>query len=133
MEQTLAIVKPNLVKRKLLGRILTIIEEDGFDIKDARLKQLTQNEAEGFYAEHKQRPFFTSLVKFMTSGPVFLMVLETPSAVEKWRNLMGATDPAKAAPHTIRRLYGESIEANGVHGSDSQISAEREIRFFFGS
>ena len=131
MEKTLAIIKPNAVKRNILGRIITLIEEEGLKVTEAKMKRLTRQEAEGFYAEHKARPFFPSLVEFMTSGPVLLMVLQGEGAVDCYRKLMGATDPAKSAPQTIRKLYGESLEANSVHGSDSFPSAEREITFFF--
>jgi nucleoside-diphosphate kinase len=132
MEKTFAIVKPNAVKKNQIGRILTLMEENGLKIVEAKMKSLSKTEAEGFYAEHKDRPFFSSLVGFMTSGPVLLMVLEGDGAVEKYRKLMGATDPAKAAPLTIRKLFGDSVEANTVHGSDSPTSATREINFFFG-
>jgi len=131
MERTFGILKPNAVKLNQIGRILTMMEEDGFKVVEARMKTLSSSEAEGFYAEHRERPFFKSLVSFMTSGPVLLYVLEAPGAVEKYRKLMGATDPAKAAPGTIRKIFGESIEANTVHGSDSLTSADREIKYFF--
>lgn len=131
MEKTFAILKPNAVNKNWIGKICSLIEDDGFKITAMKMKTLGKSEAEGFYAEHKERPFFNSLVSFMTTGPVVLMVLEAPGAQEKYRNLMGATDPAKAAPGTIRKLYGESIEANTVHGSDSLDSAKREIKYFF--
>jgi nucleoside-diphosphate kinase len=109
-----------------------MIEEDGLKIVHAKMKTLSKPEAEGFYAEHKERPFFGSLVKFMTSGPVLLLVLEGQGAVEKYRTLMGATDPAKAAlQQTIRKTFADSLEANSVHGSDSPASAQREIAYFF--
>lgn len=132
MERTFGIIKPNAVEKGRVGKIFTMIEDDGFKIVEARLKKLSKSEAEGFYAEHSARPFFGSLVSFMTSGPVIVFVLEAPGAVEKYRKLMGATDPAKAAPMTIRKLHGDSLEANSVHGSDSPASAEREIKYFFG-
>jgi len=131
MERTLAIIKPNAVRKNQIGKIISIMEEDGFRVVEAKMKTLSQAEAEGFYAEHRARPFFSSLVNFMTSGRVLLMILEAEGAVEKYRKLMGATDPAKAAPMTIRKLFGESLEANSVHGSDSLVSAEREVGFFF--
>jgi len=131
MEQTLSIIKPNAFKKKLVGKIITLIEEQGMEITAARVKTLSRAEAEGFYAEHRERPFFQGLVSFMTSGPVMLMALHGQGAVEKYRKLMGATDPAKAAPGTIRKLYGENIEANSVHGSDSPASASREVAYFF--
>jgi nucleoside-diphosphate kinase len=131
MDRTFAIIKPNSVAKNQIGRILTMMEEDGLKIVHAKMKTLSKPEAEGFYAEHKERPFFGSLVKFMTSGPVLLLVLEGQGAVEKYRTLMGATDPAKAAPQTIRKTFADSLEANSVHGSDSPTSAQREIAYFF--
>lgn len=131
MDRTFAIIKPNSVAKNQIGRIVTMMEEDGLKIVNAKMKTLSKAEAEGFYAEHKERPFFGSLVKFMTSGPVLLMVLEGQGAVEKYRTLMGATDPAKAAPQTIRKTFADSLEANSVHGSDSPTSAQREIAYFF--
>jgi nucleoside-diphosphate kinase len=133
MERTFGIIKPNAVKKGVMGKIINLIEEDGFKFVTAKMKTLTKPEAEGFYAEHKDRPFFGSLVSFMTTGPVLLFVLESNDAVAKWRKLMGATDPAKAAPATIRALYADSLEANSVHGSDSSESAAREIAYFFKS
>lgn len=131
LERTLSIIKPNAVKKNQIGRIITMMEEDGLKVVAAKMKKLTKAEAEGFYAEHKARPFFGSLVGFMTTGPVLLMALEGEGAVDKYRKLMGATDPAKAAPATIRKIFGESLEANSVHGSDSTASADREVSYFF--
>lgn len=131
MERTFAMVKPNATKKNLVGKIISMAEEEGLKLVEARMTTLTKPLAEGFYAEHKERPFFGSLVTFMTSGPVMLMVFEGPGAVEKWRKIMGATDPAKAAPNTIRKLYADSVEANSAHGSDSTTSAAREIAYFF--
>ena len=131
MERTFAIVKPNAVKKNYIGRILNIMEESDMRIVAMKMKSLTKGEAEGFYAEHKDRPFFNSLVTFMTSGPVVLLVLEGTGAVERYRKLMGATDPKKAAPGTIRKLWADSLEANSVHGSDSTTSAAREVAYFF--
>ena len=131
MERTLGIIKPNSVQKNHIGRILTIGEEAGLKVVEMRMKKLTKEEAGGFYAEHKERPFYQSLVNFMTSGPVVLLIWEGNGAVEKWRQVMGATDPAKAAPGTIRKLFAESIEANSVHGSDSATSAKRETEYFF--
>ncbi len=131
MERTFSIIKPNSVKKNQIGRIITMMEEAGLKVVNAKMKTLSKPEAEGFYAEHKERPFFGSLVGFMTSGPVLLMVLEGEGAVEKYRKLMGATDPAKAAPQTLRKLFADSMEANSVHGSDSATSAAREITYFF--
>jgi nucleoside-diphosphate kinase len=132
MERTFSIIKPNSVKKNQIGRIITMMEETGLKVVEAKMKTLQRAEAEGFYAEHKERPFFGSLVGFMTTGPVLLMVLEGEGAIEKYRKLMGATDPAKAAPQTIRKLFADSLEANSVHGSDSPASAQREIQYFFG-
>jgi nucleoside-diphosphate kinase len=131
MEKTFSMIKPNAVHKNHIGKIIAMMEESGLKITHAKMKKLTMSEAEGFYAEHKERPFFKSLVSFMTSGPTLLLVLEGEGAVEKYRKLMGATDPAKAAPLTIRKLYGESLEANSVHGSDSPTSAKREVEYFF--
>jgi len=131
MERTLSIIKPNAVKKNHIGKIITMMEDDGLKVVAAKMKTLTKAEAEGFYDEHKARPFFGSLVSFMTSGPVLLMILEGAGAVDKYRTLMGATDPAKAAPGTIRKVYGESLEANSTHGSDSAASAARETKYFF--
>mgnify|MGYP005856375909 CR=1 FL=1 len=127
----MSIIKPNAVKANRIGKIITMMEEAGLKVVAAKMKTLTKTEAEGFYAEHRERPFFGSLVGFMTSGPVLLMTLEGQGAVEKYRALMGATDPAKAAPGTIRKVFGESLEANSVHGSDSPASAQREVEYFF--
>lgn len=131
VERTFGMIKPNATKKNYIGKILAMVEQDGFKIVHAKLKNITKAEAEGFYAEHKERPFFGSLVSFMTSGPSLLFVIEGEGAVDRYRKLMGATDPAKAAPGTIRKLYAESIEANSVHGSDSPASAAREIGYFF--
>ncbi len=131
-ERTFSIIKPNAVKKHWIGKIINMMEEDGLYVVAAKMKTLTRQEAEGFYAEHKERPFFKSLCDFMTSGPVMLMTLEAEGAVEKYRKLMGATNPANAAPGTIRKAFGESLEANSVHGSDSPTSAAREVKYFFG-
>lgn len=131
MEKTLIIIKPDAVKNKHIGHILSRIESEGFQILGMKYKQLSRAEAEGFYAEHKERPFFGSLCDFMTSGPVVVAALQAADAVAKWRTLIGATDPAQAAENTIRKLYAESKEANAVHGSDSAESAAREIKFHF--
>jgi nucleoside-diphosphate kinase len=131
MERTLGIIKPNSVTKKHIGKILALGEESGLRVVEMKMKKLSHEEAAGFYAEHKERPFFQSLVSFMTSGPVVLLVWEGDGAVEKWRQIMGATDPAKAAPGTIRKLFADSIEANSVHGSDSITSAQRETKYFF--
>jgi nucleoside-diphosphate kinase len=130
-DRTLSIIKPNAVEDNNIGNIITRFEKEGLRIAAAKLIQLSKEKAEGFYIEHKERPFFGSLVSFMTSGPVVLMVLEGDGAVEKNREIMGATNPAEAADGTLRKLYAKSIEANAVHGSDSAASAEREINYFF--
>lgn len=131
MERTFSIVKPNAVKNNVIGKIISRFEEEGLRIAAARFAHLSRQEAEGFYAEHKERPFFKSLCDFMTSGPVLLMVLEGENAILRNREIMGATDPSKAAPGTLRKLYADSLEANAVHGSDSAQSAAREISYFF--
>jgi len=131
VEKTFSIIKPNAVQKNVMGEILTRFEKNGLRIAAARFTKLTKEKAEGFYIEHKERPFFGSLVSFMTSGPVLLLVLEGENAVARNREIMGATDPAKAAPGTLRKDFADSIEANAVHGSDSAKSAEREISYFF--
>lgn len=131
MEKTLIIIKPDAVKNKHIGHILARIEEEGFQFLGMKYKQLSRAEAEGFYEEHKERPFYGSLCDFMTSGPVVVAALQAQDAIVKWRTLIGATDPAQADDGTIRKLYAESKEANAVHGSDSVASAEREIKFHF--
>jgi len=131
VERTLSIIKPDATRRNLTGRINTIFEENGLRIVAQKRLWMSRAQAEEFYAVHAERPFYASLVDFMCSGPVVVQVLEGENAVAKNRELMGATDPAKAAPGTIRALFAESIEANSVHGSDSAENAEREIAFFF--
>jgi nucleoside-diphosphate kinase len=131
MERTFSIIKPNAVADSNIGNIIARFEKEGLRIAALKLTQLSKEKAEGFYIEHKERPFFGSLVGFMTEGPVVLMVLEGENAVEKNRKIMGATNPANAEEGTIRKLYAKSIEANAVHGSDSQAAADREINYFF--
>ncbi len=131
LERTFSIIKPNAVQKNVMGEIMTRFEKRGLRIAAAKFTRLSKEKAEGFYIEHKERPFFGSLVSFMTSGPVLLMVLEGENAVSLNREIMGATDPAKAAPGTLRKDFADSIEANAVHGSDSPASAEREIAYFF--
>jgi nucleoside-diphosphate kinase len=131
VEKTFSIIKPNAVTKNVMGEIMTRFEKKGLRIAAAKFTRLSREKAEGFYIEHKDRPFFQSLVHFMTSGPVMLMVLEGENAVALNREIMGATDPAKAAPGTLRKDFADSIEANAVHGSDSPASAEREIAYFF--
>lgn len=132
VERTLSIIKPDAVAKNVIGQILSRFEANGLKIVNMELKQLSEAEAQGFYAEHKERPFFGDLVEFMTSGPVVVQVLEGEDAVTKNRDLMGATNPQEAAEGTIRRDFAQSIDANVVHGSDSTTSAEREIAYFFG-
>jgi nucleoside-diphosphate kinase len=132
LERTLFIMKPDAVKRSLVGRILAHVEDRGFRIVEARFGSITRDEAETFYAEHRSKPFFKDLVDYMTSGPVMLTCLERDNAVSALREVVGATDPAQADPGTIRRLFGESKQMNSVHASDSTASAEREVKLFFG-
>ncbi len=131
IERTLAIIKPDAVERKLTGRILQRIEDEGFSIRAMERVHLTRREAEGFYAVHQARPFFGSLTAFMSSGPAVVLVLEAADAIRKWRTLMGATDPAKADAGTLRKEFAESIERNATHGSDAPDTASYEIGYFF--
>jgi len=131
MQLTFAIIKPDAVAARNTGRILQRIEAEGFQIRAMRLVHLTQKEAEGFYAVHRERPFFPSLTKFMSSGPAVVLALEAPDAIKKWRTLMGATDPAKAEAGTLRKEYGKSIENNATHGSDAEETAAFELGYFF--
>ena len=131
MERTFAIIKPDAVASRDTGRILQRIEEAGFTIRAMRLTRLTQAEAEGFYAVHKERPFFAGLTKFMSSGPCVVLALEGADAIKKWRALMGATDPAKADPGTLRKEFGKSIDNNATHGSDAPETAAFELGYFF--
>jgi nucleoside-diphosphate kinase len=131
VERTLSILKPDALQSGVIGKILTTFEEAGLKPVAMKMLQLTQKQAEGFYAVHRERPFFKSLVQYMTSGPVIVQVLEGENAVARNREVMGATNPANAAPGTIRKLFAKSIEANSVHGSDSPETARTEIAFFF--
>ena len=131
-EQTLSIIKPDAVAKNVIGKIYTRFEENGLKIVQAKMAHLSKEEAEGFYAVHKERPFFNDLVTFMTSGPVMIQALEGDNAVLKNRQLMGATNPQEAEPGTIRADFAESIDANAVHGSDSLENAKIEIEYFFG-
>ena len=131
VERTFSIIKPDATKRNLTGAINAVIEKAGLRIIGQKRVWLTEGQAEGFYAVHKERPFFRDLVTFMISGPVVVQVLEGENAVAAYRDVMGATNPANAAPGTIRKEFAESIEANSVHGSDSLENAGREIEFFF--
>jgi nucleoside-diphosphate kinase len=131
MERTFGIIKPDAVSAGQVGAILAKIAEAGFKFRGLKMVRLSQLQAEGYYAVHKERPFYASLVKFMTEGPVVVMVLERENAVAEWRKLMGATNPANAEPGTLRKLFAESIERNVVHGSDAAETAAQEIPFFF--
>jgi nucleoside diphosphate kinase len=132
VERTLSIIKPDAVAKNIIGKIYSRFESNGLKIVAAKMKHLTREEAEGFYAVHKERPFFADLVKFMTSGPVMIQVLEGENAMAKNRELMGATNPKEAAPGTIRADFASSIDANAVHGSDSLANAAIEVAYFFG-
>lgn len=131
MEKTLAIIKPDATKKRIVGKIIERIEEEGFTIVKMRLARLTKEEAKGFYIVHKEKGFYDSLCEFMSSGPVVLMVLEAENAIRRWRDVMGATDPAQAKPGTLRHTHGFSIERNATHGSDARETAEWEIGYFF--
>jgi len=131
MEQTLAIVKPDAVERNLTGEILRRIEKEGLKIVALKMIRMSKREAQGFYYVHRERPFFDSLTDYMSSGPIVVAVLQGERAIERWRSMMGATDPAKANPDTIRGTFGLNIEKNSVHGSDSPQSAAYEIPYFF--
>jgi nucleoside-diphosphate kinase len=131
MERTFAIIKPDATANRYTGRILQRIEEAGFQIRAMKTLRLTQAEAAGFYAVHRERPFFNGLIEFMSSGPIVALVLEAPDAIKKWRTLMGATDPAKAEPGTIRSEFATSIGENATHGSDAPETAAFEISYFF--
>ena len=130
-EKTLAIIKPDAVKKNLIGKIIQRIEEEGFTIAAMKLLHLTKEEAQGFYVVHKEKPFYNSLTDFMSSGPIVVMTLEREDAISTWRGTMGATDPSKADPGTIRRLFGFSVERNATHGSDAPDTAAWEIDYFF--
>jgi nucleoside-diphosphate kinase len=130
-EQTLSIIKPDAVKKNVIGKIISRFEEAGLRVVAARMTHLSRKDAEGFYAVHRERPFFKDLVEFMISGPVLIQVLEGDNAIAKNRELMGATDPKKAAKGTIRADFADSIDANAVHGSDSPETARKEIAYFF--
>jgi nucleoside-diphosphate kinase len=129
--RTFSIIKPDATRRNLIGAITKMLEEAGLRVVASKRIRMTREQAEGFYAVHKERPFYSSLVEFMTSGPVVVQVLEGENAVQRNRDVMGATNPADAAEGTIRKTYAESIEANSVHGSDSNENAKVEIDFFF--
>jgi nucleoside-diphosphate kinase len=131
MDLTFAIIKPDAFAAGHTGRIIQRIEAEGFQIRAMQMRHLTKTEAEGFYAVHRERPFFASLTAFMSSGPCVVMALAAPDAIKKWRNLMGATDPAKADAGTLRKEFGRSIENNATHGSDAPETAAFELGYFF--
>lgn len=131
VEQTLSIIKPDAVAKNLIGKIYERFENNGLKVIAAKMKKLSQSEAEEFYAVHKHQPFFAELISFMSSGPIMIQVLEGESAISKNRELMGVTNPEEAAPGTIRADFAESIDANAVHGSDSLANAKKEIMYFF--
>lgn len=131
IETTFSIIKPNAVKKNAIGSIIQMFEKNGLKVAAMKLVKLDKAKCETFYAEHKERPFFGELVSFMTSGPVVLMALTGENAVTRNREIMGATDPKKAAPGTIRALFGDNVGENAVHGSDSPASADRELKIFF--
>lgn len=131
VETTFSIIKPNAIKKNAIGAILQTFEKNGLTIAGAKLAVIPKSQCEEFYAEHKERPFFGELVSFMTSGPVMLLALKGENAVSRNREIMGATDPAKAAPGTLRALFGDNVGENAVHGSDSLASAQRELKIFF--
>ena len=131
LERTFAIIKPDAVAARHAGEILAAIEKAGFRILALRMTRLTEEQAKGFYAVHAEKPFFAGLVKFMTEGPIVVMALERDDAIRKWRETMGATNPANAAEGTLRKRFATSIERNCVHGSDAPETAETELRFFF--
>ncbi len=133
VETTFSIIKPNAVNKNVIGPIIALFEKNGLKVAAMKLAKIEKSKCEEFYAEHKERPFFGELVTFMTSGPVVLMALKGENAVLRNREIMGATDPKKAAPGTIRALYGDNMGENAVHGSDSTASAERELKIFFDS
>jgi nucleoside-diphosphate kinase len=130
-EKTLAIIKPDVVKKKLTGKIIQRIEEENFRISGLKMLHLSKEEAKGFYIVHEGKPFYESLTDFMSSGRIVVMVLERENAIAHWREVMGVTDPALAEPGTLRRMFGFSIERNAVHGSDSPTTAEWEINYFY--
>jgi len=133
IESTFSIIKPNAVKKNAIGGIIQMFEKNGLKVSAMKMVRIERSQCEEFYAEHKARPFFGELVSFMTSGPVVLMALKGENAIMRNREIMGATDPKKAAPGTVRAIYGDSMGENAVHGSDSPASAERELKLFFKS
>jgi nucleoside-diphosphate kinase len=130
VEKTLAIIKPDALKKRVIGKIIQRIEDEGFNISNLKMLHLTKEEAKGFYIVHKDKNFYESLTDFMSSGDILVMVLERENAISHWRQIMGATDPALAQPGTLRHTFGFSVERNAVHGSDSPATSEWEINFF---
>ena len=130
-EKTLAIIKPDAVKKKVIGKVISRVEDEGFEIRDMKMLHLTKEAAQGFYAVHKDKSFYDSLTNFMSSGGIVVLLLERENAIAHWRSVMGATDPALAKPGTIRREFGFSVERNAVHGSDAPATAEFEIGYLF--
>jgi len=130
-EKTLAIIKPDAVKKNIIGKIIQRIEDEGFKIAAMKMLHLTKDEAKGFYIVHQSRPFYEDLTNFMSSGPAVVMILERDDAIARWRQVMGATDPAQATPGTLRREFGFSVERNATHGSDARETAAWEIAYFF--
>lgn len=130
-EKTLAIIKPDAIKKKVIGKIIQSIEDEGFKISGLRMLHLSKEEAKGFYIIHKDKPFYGSLTDFMSSGEIIIMILERENAIALWRQVMGVTDPALAEPGTLRHSFGFSIERNAVHGSDGPDTAEWEINYFY--
>ena len=130
-EKTLAIIKPDAVKKKVIGKVISRVEDEGFEIRDMKMLRLTKEGAQGFYAVHKDKSFYDSLTNFMSSGGIVVLLLERENAIAHWRSVMGATDPALAKPGTIRREFGFSVERNAVHGSDAPATAEFEIGYLF--
>ena len=131
VEKTLAIIKPDAIKKKIAGKIMQRIEDEGFNISGLRMLHLTKEDAKGFYIVHKDKKFYESLTDFMSSGEIVIMVLEREDAISHWRQVMGVTDPLLAEPGTLRQMFGFSIERNAVHGSDSPATAEWEINYFY--
>ena len=131
MQRTFAIIKPDAVRTQVTGRILSRIESEGFAVRAMRMIHMSKAEAEGFYHVHRERPFFGGLTDFMSSGPCVVLCLEAEDAIKKWRDLMGATDPAKATEGTLRKEFGASIDNNATHGSDAPETAEFELGYFF--
>ena len=131
LERTLSIMKPDAIRRRLTGTILVRFEQAGLVLVASKMLRLTKDQAEGFYAEHTKKPFFNSLIEFMTSGPILVEVFQGENAVKRYRDVIGNTDPELAAPGTVRADFAESKQENGVHGSDSPVSAAREIAYFF--